>query len=146
MRFEQLINKVEQAENAIEANERRIGADVRQLKSSWKAAWTPGRIVLGGLGAGFLTGLVEPGRAAATGTNAMRLLSMVTSLAGLVAGTSAHAAAEEAGQAAETTIAGNGEPGAGLAAGIMAGLRGDELASERISRAAAAARSAGAEP
>lgn len=144
MRFEQLIKKVEQAENAIEANERRVGADLRQLKASWKAAWTPGRIVLAGLGSGFVLGLVEPGRRLASGSNAMRLMSMATSLVGLLAGTSAHAAAEEAGSAAETAAV--AADGGGVPGGVAAGLRADQLASERIARAAEAARAAGAEP
>lgn len=144
MRFEQLIKKVEQAENAIEANERRVGADLRQLKASWKAAWTPGRIVLAGLGSGFVIGLVEPGRGLASGSNAMRLMSMATSLVGLLAGTSAHAAAEEAGSAAETAAV--AADGGGVLGGIAAGLRADQLAGERIARAAEAARAAGAEP
>src|SRR5690606_32064261 len=97
MGFEQLIRKVEQAENAIEANERAAGADLRQLKASWKDLWTPGRIVLGGLGAGLLVGLADANRMASTGTGALRLMSMVASLSGLVAGTSAQSAAEEAG-------------------------------------------------
>src|SRR5699024_10064070 len=135
------------AENAIEANERRAGADLRQLRATWKAAWTPGRIVLAGLGSGFALGLLEPGRNLASGRNAMRLLSMATSLTSLFAGTSAHAAAEEAGAAAETaSVAAKGGPAGDALAGLAAGLRADQLASERIARAAEAARAAGAGP
>ena len=60
MSFDKLIAKVTQAENAMEANERRVGADVRQLRDSWKAMWTPGRIVLAGLVSGYLAGRAEP--------------------------------------------------------------------------------------
>lgn len=145
MRFEQLIKKVEQAENAIEAHERKIGADLRQLKATWKEAWTPGRIVLAGLGSGLLMGFAEPGRSLASGSGAMRFLSMAASLGGLFAGTTAQAAAEEAGSAAETA-AFAADAGPGLAGG-GAGLRhAEQLASERIARAADAARAAGAEP
>lgn len=140
MGFEQLIRKVEQAENAIEANERAAGADLRQLKASWKDLWTPGRIVLGGLGAGLLVGLADANRMASTGTGALRLMSMLASLSGLVAGTSAQSAAEEAGQAAEAVSTGAAPDPA--VAGLGAAFRDNE----RLARAADAARAAGAEP
>lgn len=146
MGFEQLIRKVEQAENAIEANERTVGAGVRQLKASWKAAWTPGRIVLAGLGSGLLVGLVEPGRVAASGAGAMRLMSMAASLAGLVAGTSAQSAAEEAGQAAEAVATGT-TPGVPPGATSPSPAQGAAaLDDERLARAADAARTVGAGP
>lgn len=100
MSFEQLIAKVKQAEDALEAQERRVSADVRQLKSSWRAAWTPGRIVIAGLVSGFFVGRARPLRAAAGGGSLMQMISMVSSL---VAGGSAQAAAGEAERAAETT-------------------------------------------
>ena len=56
MSFDKLLQKVEQAENVVEAQERRTAADWRQLKRSWKASWTPGRIMLAGLASGFLVG------------------------------------------------------------------------------------------
>jgi hypothetical protein len=97
MSFEQLIAKVEQAERALEAQERRAAADFRQLKSSWRDAWTPGRIVLAGAVAGFLVGRARPLRLADGGN----VLQMVGALAGLFAGGQAQAAAGEAAQAAE---------------------------------------------
>jgi predicted phage tail protein len=100
MSFEQLIAKVKQAEDALEAQERRVSADLRQLKSSWRAAWTPGRIVVAGLVSGFFVGRARPLRAAASGGSLMQMISMVSSL---VAGGSAQAAAGEAERAAETT-------------------------------------------
>jgi hypothetical protein len=97
MSFDRLIAKVEQAERALEAQERRVAADVRQLKSSWREAWTPGRIILAGAVAGFLVGRARPLRMV-DGGNA---LQMIGALAGLFAGGSAQAAAGEAEQAAE---------------------------------------------
>ena len=97
MSFEQLIAKVEQAERALEAQERRAGAGFRQLKSSWRDAWTPGRIVIAGAISGFLVGRAQPLRVA-TGGGVLQLLS---ALAGLFAGGQAQAAAGEAAQAAE---------------------------------------------
>jgi hypothetical protein len=99
MSFEALIDKVKQAETALEAREREAAADWRQLKASWRTLWTPGRIVLAGLGSGFAIGLLEPGRRLANGRGT---LQMLTAVAGLFAGGSAQAAAGKAQDAAET--------------------------------------------
>lgn len=100
MSFNKLLKKVEQAEDAVEAEERRTAADWRQFKRSWRASWSPGRIVLGGLVSGFMVGRIQPGgKAISTGTGILRMLA---SLAALVASTQAQAAAGEAEEAAET--------------------------------------------
>lgn len=101
MGFEQLIEKVRQAEVALEAKERQTGADWRQVKSSWRAMWTPGRIVIAGLVSGFVVGRAEPFKKAAGGGT----LQLISALSSLFAGGSAQAAASEASdakQAAET--------------------------------------------
>lgn len=116
MSFEQLIDKVKQAEDALEAQERRVAANVRQLKASWLQGWTPGRIVLAGVVSGFLIGRAEPLRAAAKGSGIMQ---MITALSGLLASSSAQAAATGAEQAAETAE--------GVAAAVAPGSV-DELA------------------
>ena len=97
MSFDALIAKVEQAERALEAQERRVSAEFGQLKSNWREAWTPGRIVIAGAVSGFLVGRARPLRIADGGN----VLQMVGALAGLFAGGSAQAAADEAVQAAE---------------------------------------------
>ena len=102
MSFEALIDKVKQAEAALEACERQTAANWRQLQVSWGALWTPGRIVLAGLGSGFATGLLEPGKRFASGRNA---LQMLTAVAGLFAGGSAQVAAGKAEDAAEAADA-----------------------------------------
>ena len=101
--FNALIEKVHQAEAALEARERQAGADWRQVKVSWKQAWTPGRIVLAGLVSGFLFGRAAPLKR--SGGGALQLLSM---LGTLFAGGSAQAAAGEAEQAAEDAEAAAG--------------------------------------
>lgn len=107
MGFDALIEKVRQAEVALEAKERQTGADWRQVQSSWRAMWTPGRIVLAGLASGFVVGRAEPfKRAAASGT-----LQLISALGSLFAGGSAQAAAGEAADAAQA--AENVERGAG---------------------------------
>ena len=109
MSFEDLIAKVDQAEKALEANERRVASDWRQFKGSWREAWTPGRIVIAGLVTGFFTGRARPlGRSGGGG-----VLQMITALSGLLASGSAQAAAGEAENAADTaqqTAAAAGAP------------------------------------
>ncbi|HEV8692924.1 MAG TPA: hypothetical protein VGQ93_01870 [Lysobacter sp.] len=100
MSFKQLITKVKQAEYALEAQERRVAADWRQLKDSWKDAWTPGRIIIAGLVSGFVIGRAEPLRAAA---RSGQIVQLVTMLSGLFAGGgTTKGAADEAEHAAET--------------------------------------------
>jgi len=97
MGFEALIEKVHQAEAALEAQERRTAADWRQFSDSWRALWTPGRIVLAGLASGLAVGSAEPLRKVGGGG----ALQLASALAGLFAGGSAQAAAGEAEEAAE---------------------------------------------
>lgn len=98
MSFEKLIEKVTQAEAALEAEERRVAADIRQMKASWRQAWTPGRILIAGLVSGYLTGRAEPLHKAARNGGVVRI---VTLLSGLFAGTAARSAAEDADEAAQ---------------------------------------------
>ena len=106
MSFEALIDKVKQAEQALEAHERQASADFRQLRASWSQLWSPGRLLLAGLGSGFAIGLLEPGKRLANGRGTLQMLSAV---AGLFAGGSAQAAAgkaeDAANQAAQATAA-----------------------------------------
>jgi hypothetical protein len=106
MSFDALIQKVRQAEAALEAQERRAGADWRQLRATWRALWTPGRLVVAGLAAGFIVGRAEPFKHAAGGG----VLQLVTALSGLFAGGSAQAAASEAGDAADAAQQAQGAP------------------------------------
>lgn len=98
MGFKQLLTKVQQAEAALEARERRVVDDWQRLNVTWKEAWTPGRLIIAGLVAGFLVGRAQPLRAAARSGQWMQLVTM---LSGLFAGGSAQAAAEQAEATAE---------------------------------------------
>jgi hypothetical protein len=102
--FEHLIDKVRQAEDALEHHERATGAATRQLAQAWRAGWTPLRIVSAGLVAGFLVGRAEP----MSKVSGPRLLQMINTVSGLfasikVAGAArdAEAAADEATEATE---------------------------------------------
>jgi hypothetical protein len=97
MGFEQLIEKVHQAEDALEARERAVVAYAEQTKASWVSAWTPGRIVVAGLVSGFVVGRARPLRAAGNGG---QWLQMITALSGLLASGSAQVAAASADEAA----------------------------------------------
>lgn len=105
MGFSKLIDKVTQAEHALEARERDVSADWRQLKVAWRQAWTPGRIVVAGLASGFLAGrLPLAGMASATGSG---ILQLVTAMSGLVAtgsGQMDEDGADDAADAPEATI------------------------------------------
>lgn len=97
MGFHKLIDKVTQAEQALEAHERYVGVEWRQLKGAWRTAWTPGRIVIAGLASGFIVGRTRPLANVASGG----LMQLMTAISGLVASGSAQAAAGEAGEAAD---------------------------------------------
>lgn len=99
MSFGPLIEKVKQAETALETSERQTVVAWRQFKATWMAGWTPGRIVVAGFVSGFVVGKAEPVRRVARGGGTLQLLS---ALAGLFAGGSAQAAAGEAEQAAKS--------------------------------------------
>lgn len=97
MSFDALIQKVKQAEVALETSERRASARWKELKIVWKEGWTPGRIVIAGLVSGFLVGRAKPLRMA----GGAGVLNLATALSGLLASGSAQAAADEAGKAAD---------------------------------------------
>ena len=108
MSFEQLKQKVTQAEQALEAHERHLAADWRQFKASWKSAWTPGRIVVAGLLSGATVGFAEPMKKL-TGSG---VLQMLASLSSLVASGGAQQAAQEAEHAADTAALATVDPAA----------------------------------
>ncbi len=102
--FDALIEKVRQAETALEAKERQTVTQFNQTRASWRAMWTPGRIVLAGLVSGFVVGRAEPFKRAAGGGT----LQLISALGSLFAGGSAQAAAGEASDAADAAEAANG--------------------------------------
>ncbi len=95
MSFDRLLHNVARAEATLEAQERRVAADWRQLESSWRAGWTPARIVIAGLVAGFLAGRATPLRHVASGDT----LQLISALSGLFASAQATAASEDAAAA-----------------------------------------------
>ncbi|MCI4568226.1 hypothetical protein [Lysobacter sp. CFH 32150] len=105
MSFKKLIAKVEQAEHALEAQERAVAADWRQLKGSWKDMWTPGRIIVAGLVGGFLIARTDPIRGLARSGGLMQLATTLTSLLTSGIAKSAASEAEHAAASAEDIAA-----------------------------------------
>lgn len=98
MSFNRLLHKVSHAEAAAQAQHRRLSADWRQLKGSWRAAWTPGRLIVAGLISGYAVGSGKVGTA--TTGNSLRLLA---SLSALMTSHEAAAAAEAGEGVADTS-------------------------------------------
>ena len=129
--FEHLIAKVEKAEEALEYHEQRQGAARQELKSAWRAAWTPGRILAAGLVTGFLTGRAEPlGQLGKVG--GARWLQMISTVVRLFSTVAVAGAAEDAEEAAEVATA------------VAAGAAGSNATADQAAPAAAAAAAAGA--
>ena len=104
MGFSKLIDKVSQAEQRLEARERDVGASWRQLKGTWRQAWTPGRIVVAGIASGFLVGRAQP----LSGMCGSGVLQMMTTLSGFIATTAAPFAMDDADMGdAETSEGGD---------------------------------------
>lgn len=108
MKFEVLRRRVERAERLAVARLDLVAGQRARLRETWKSAWTPGRIVLLGLAAGFLIARARPWRVlgALGAVSATRWIELATSLSGLFA-------SFKAGQAVGE---GDAEDGAGGAA------------------------------
>lgn len=106
MSYDTLLQKVRQAEQALEARERAVSADLRQVRASWRSLWTPGRIAAIGVAAGFAVGWSRGGRAAAgsAGVGVLRLASSLLTLVGSLQAKAAADEAEDAAQTAESTL------------------------------------------
>lgn len=97
MNFERALRRVEKAEQLVEGRALQTQTHWQEFKSTWREAWTPGRIIVAGLVTGFLSGRSEPLRAM-TGA---KWLQMVGSLSSLFASVTAATAAGEASNAAD---------------------------------------------
>ncbi|GGD33821.1 hypothetical protein [Pseudoxanthomonas indica] len=97
MNFERALRRVEKAEQLVEGRALQTQTHWQEFKSTWREAWTPGRIIVAGLVSGFLSGRAEPMRAM-TGA---KWLQMVGSLSSLFASVTAATAAGEASTAAD---------------------------------------------
>lgn len=96
-RFDRLQRRVDKRERLLEGRYEQVQERKQTLVRSWREAWTPGRIVIAGLIAGFFMGRAEPVKIAVKSGNLMQIVSL---LSGLFAGAGAQEAADQAGQAA----------------------------------------------
>lgn len=100
MKFELLQKRVERAERLVELRAEQSVCEWESLKQTWRAGWTPARIIAAGLAAGFLVGRANPMRAL-SGT---RWMPLVSSISSLFASLKAAMAAGQAGEAADTAV------------------------------------------
>lgn len=96
-RFDSLRSRVARAEQAVLACQTRTGQHWAQLRATWRTGWTPGRIVIAGLAAGFIVGRLRPLRLAGNGG----LLPLLRALAPLLAILQAADQADDGAPAAE---------------------------------------------
>lgn len=101
MSYERLTKKVRQAEQALEARERSASASWRVAKTTWKEAWTPGRIAAVGAIAGFMFGRSRR-KSTRSGHQGIGLIRLATSVVGLMSTLQVKSAAGEAEEAAES--------------------------------------------
>ena len=133
----QVQRRIERASQVMDGRRTQLRQNMQQMRSTWHAAWTPWRILGAGLGAGFVSGKLDPEKAAAGVASrfaaAPKILQLLTALSGLLAATRAQVAAAEAEFAAAE--AGQHEDGAQAA--------GAEVASAVPGMAASTAAAAG---
>ena len=97
MRFEQLRLRVEQAERQVAASSDRAEDSRHAFGEAWRRGWSPGRIVVAGLVAGFLVGRAEP-LSKVGGARGVQMLGTVSTM---LASLRAAAASEQAGESAD---------------------------------------------
>lgn len=139
MNFAGLKNRVERAETLVEGRLVQTQDRYSALRSSWREAWTPPRILIAGFVMGFATGHLEPRR---TLTKLGRLggpksIQLLSALSGLLTSVQAAVAAATAGKAAAT--ADDAAQTADVAAHEVAGAAGRPEVQAAAAAGAAAA-------
>ena len=111
MNFERLRLRVERREQLLDGRLSQTQVAYAKLRRNWREAWTPGRILIAGLLAGFVAGHAEPTKAirrigAIGGPQWVRTFSALSglfaSVQAIIAAVTAKSAAKTADQAAET--------------------------------------------
>ena len=101
----QVQRRIERANQVMDGRRHQLRQNLYQVRSTWRAAWTPWRILGAGAGLGFVSGKLDPEKAAAgvaaQVTSAPKILQVLTALSGLLAATKAQVAAAEAEFAAD---------------------------------------------
>lgn len=103
MKFGHLKHRVERSERLVEGRALQTHEQLASLKTTWRESWTPTRIILAGLAAGFLVGRAEPTRALKQlgGLGGARWIQLVGMLSSLLATLQSSFAAGHADDAAD---------------------------------------------
>lgn len=101
MKFDAIRRRVERSEQLLEGRALQTGTRMSALKATWRESWTPTRIILAGLAAGFLVGRSDPGKAMQRLAGGGRWLQLVGTLSGLLASLQASVATASAGKAVD---------------------------------------------
>ncbi|MFT4248917.1 MAG: hypothetical protein QM581_12960, partial [Pseudomonas sp.] len=105
MNFAQLQQRIARAEALLEGRQHQVTQQWSTIRRTWRAAWTPGRIVVAGLGLGFVTGVSEPRTALGSLAGKVgalpKLLQMLSAVSALFTATQAQAASAQAERAAQ---------------------------------------------
>lgn len=101
MKFEVIRRRVERSEQLVEGRALQTGVRAHALKTTWRESWTPTRIILAGLAAGFLTGRAEPTHVLKQLGGSGRWIQLVGALSGLFASLQSSVAAASADKAVD---------------------------------------------
>jgi len=132
--FESIRRRVERSEQLVEGRALQTGEHARALKATWRESWTPTRIILAGLAAGFLAGRTNPGRALKQIGAGGRWIQLVGALSGLLASLQSSVAAATADKASDHAEQAADE--AGDAASAAQAVAGEEPPTTQDERAA----------
>ncbi|PPU01041.1 hypothetical protein [Xanthomonas arboricola] len=106
MKFGTLRQRVERAEFLVEGRAQETRAHWGQLRATWRAGWSPLRIVVVGFGLGFVTGRNEPQAALGSIANKLggipKILQMISTISALFTAHRAQEASEQAERAADS--------------------------------------------
>ena len=101
----QVQRRIERASQVMDGRRSQLRDNMQQVRSTWSAAWTPWHILGAGVGLGFVSGKLDPEKAAAgvasRFASAPKILQVLTALSGLLAATKAQVAAAQAEFAAD---------------------------------------------
>ncbi|WP_337243996.1 protein sip-5 [Luteimonas sp. gir] len=108
MNFEGLKTRVERAEALVDGRVVQTLDRHAALRSSWREAWTPSRIVIAGLIGGFAMGVSQPKRALRRlgkigGPKSLQMISALSGLASSIQATIAAVSAKQAAEAADAS-------------------------------------------
>ncbi|MCI2263543.1 MULTISPECIES: hypothetical protein [Xanthomonas] len=100
MTLRQLQHRIARAESVLEGRQEQVRTHWTTLQQVWREGWTPWRIVIVGLGTGFLVGRAEP--AAVVGKlGGARWLQMLSAVSSLINATTAKSASDNAERASD---------------------------------------------